>query len=268
MSGFAALLDRLRPRRSKESRGVGFERFADVMPPNQFNAAVHYSRRFGFVYVSVPKAACSTLKLTLQRMELGDPEYQPKRVHDREESPLASPFDLGPGLVDELLADESVLTFTFVRNPYTRLLSAYLDKVARRSKSRGGRLRQLGFRADLPVRDLPFRRFVRRAVQQSDYEMDPHWRPQVRQLMLDRIRYDFVGRIESFDRDLERLDGLLEGRVRPCYTLRVRHATGARALLRQHYDKATRRLVRERYAEDFEALGYDPRFKVAVADAS
>lgn len=255
-------------RRNDPSGGGGFDRYAEIMPINQVNAAFHCSSRLGFVYVSVPKAACSTLKLTLQRMEVDDPGYQPKQVHDRKNSPLAGIYDLGEDGMEALLASDSVLVFSFVRNPYTRLLSAYLDKIARLSPGRRDRLAGLGLDPELPPNALSFPSFVQRVAEQRDYDMDPHWRPQTRQLMLERISYDFIGRVETFDEDLERLDKLLSGRVSACYTPRARHATNAQALLRQHYDRQTKRLVRQRYASDFEALGYDRLFKSAVQTTS
>jgi len=263
-----ALRGKGRRRDARPAPPAGFESFTALLPLNQFDAEFHYSPRFGYVYLSVPKAACSTLKLTLQRMELDDPAYQPARVHARKGSPLASPTRLGAERVAALLADDAVLKFAFVRNPYTRLLSAYLDKIARRGKDRAQRLQDLGFDPQTRTRELPFSRFVQRIAEQSDYEMNPHWRPQSAQLLLARIDYGFLGRVESLEADLARLDGLLGGRLLPFYAVRDRHGTGAQALLRRHYDRATRRLVRERFAADFERFGYDPRFKAALATAA
>lgn len=246
---------------------AGFEPFTAVMPLRHFEDAFHYSPRFGYVYLSVPKAACSTLKLTLQRMELGDAAYQPRRVHAREGSPLAGPTQLGPARVRALLGDPAVPKFAFVRNPYTRLLSAYLDKIARPGKERARRLEALGFDPQTRPRDLPFPLFVRRVVEQEDYGMDRHWRPQVRQLLIDRVDYALIGRVESLEADLARLEGLLGGGLLSFYGVRDGHGTGARALLRRHYDRASKRLVRERFAADFERFGYDPRFQAALAPA-
>lgn len=244
---------------------AGFEAITAAMPLRHFEDAFHHSPRFGYVYLSVPKAACSTLKLTLQRMELDDASYQPRRIHAREGSPLAGPTQLGLARVQALLDDPAVLKFAFVRNPYTRLLSAYLDKIARRSPGRDRRLQILGFDPETRPRDLPFPLFLRRIAEQSDAEMDGHWRPQAAQLLLDRIDYGFLGRVESLDSDLARLDALLSGRLLPFYGLRARHGTGAQVLLRRHYDRDSRRLVRERFAADFTRFGYDPRFKAALA---
>ena len=79
-----------------------------------------------------PKAACSSIKRLLHKIELHDTPYQPnKNVHDRAHSPLLRPTQLPPRAFTECLTSAGWFRFAFVRNPFTRVLSAYLDKIRR-----------------------------------------------------------------------------------------------------------------------------------------
>src|ERR1700722_16343751 len=102
---------------------------------------VHYSSRYRYLYVDTPKVACSTIKYTLQCAELGQQATTrtnpiPARygyssslldIHDRRKSPLRWP---GDAYELQEFVRTSRFAFCFVRNPFSRTLSAYLDKIA------------------------------------------------------------------------------------------------------------------------------------------
>src|SRR6476646_383541 len=58
---------------------------------------IHISLNHKFMYFETPKAACSTIKVVLQRLELRDPSFFLPRplVHERYYSPLLSPAQIG-----------------------------------------------------------------------------------------------------------------------------------------------------------------------------
>ena len=86
-----------------------------------FARSLHICPRLAVAYVNNPKAACSTIKLTLQRAELKNPAYRPATsVHDQEESPLLTGSSIS-GHETGLLAGKFL--FSFVRNPFERLRS-------------------------------------------------------------------------------------------------------------------------------------------------
>ena len=99
---------------------------------DDFEYSINVSIKHRYVYIETPKVGCSTIKDTLQRMELDYPDLQrsdPEMIHDRNYSPLLRPAQTW-GL-DRLLHSRDFFVFCFVRNPYTRLLSAYLDKIVK-----------------------------------------------------------------------------------------------------------------------------------------
>ncbi len=153
------------------------------LKPRPFARSLHVCPRLGLAYVNNPKVACSTIKLTLQRAQLNDPDYEPaKSVHKHGGSPLLTWPDLkGYGGAEAL---EGRFVFSFVRNPYARLRSAYLNKIVQPQK-RGQHRENAGFRRN----QLPqFRDFVLAVCEQAPAEQDPHWRPQALNLSVARIR--------------------------------------------------------------------------------
>ena len=71
------------------------------------------------------------------------------------------------------LHDPAYFRFAFVRNPYHRIVSAYLDKIASGRRPRHRRL--LGFG---PNEQVTFLDFLRRISEQEIDAMNRHWRPQ------------------------------------------------------------------------------------------
>ena len=233
---------------------AGLKKYFDYAP-RRASYLTHVSRRHDAVFVEVPKAGCSVVKRVMQYSEHGGrPHEEPASVHDRSTPPLGAPlrdkFD-----PDELYGEPSrYFRFAFVRNPYSRALSCYLEKVAGVQWLRDMRLPMLGFEPDAEV---TFAQFLRRVAEQDPADMDIHWAPQQFLLSFGRIRYGFLGRFESFHQDLLAVVEHL-GMTVPEDLLRRRtaHTTNARAKLRHYYDDECVALVREIYRLDFETLGY------------
>lgn len=224
----------------------------------------HISRRHRVVYLEVPKTGCTVIKRVLQHSESGGTQPSPGvSVHQRDASPLGAPLRDGFDL-DELFGEHSTwLTFAFVRNPYSRLLSCYLDKIGPppRRSYRDVKVHNLGL---APDDKISFREFLERVSEQPKRKMDIHWSPQTRLTGWGKISLDFIGRFESFEADLRRLM-TVSGVTAPdeLITRRAGHATDAHRRLDEYYsDDRCATLVREIYAGDFDAFGYgrDVRF--------
>lgn len=227
--------------------------------PGRINYLTHISRRHHAVFVEVPKAGCTVVKRVLQLSESPD-AANAVSVHSRATSPLGAPKRDGYD-VDELFGPGSDwFRFTFVRNPYSRALSCYLEKIAGQRYLSDMRLPKLGLD---PGQEIGFRRFLELLAEPGVRDLDIHWTPQATLLALDKVAYGFVGRFESFAQDLTRVVDLL-GLDAPPELLRDRtsHTTNARSRLAEFYDDDCVDLVRSIYREDFEHLGYgyDPRF--------
>lgn len=240
-----------------ETFGRDYADFGSFPDALGLNYRLHLSMRHRYVFCSNPKAGCSSLKLTLQRLELEDrdfrrdPEWQ---VHDDGLSPLVRPIQTGN--LRRYLEDPGFLKFCFVRNPFERVVSAYLDKIVHSQPMKKGVLDALGYGAEDIERPISFAEFLEALSRLSPQEYDEHWMVQWHATFQESIAYDFVGRFERFNDDMLEVGR----RISPDfsqYVAEVRpHAKNARDHLSEVLTPATADKVRELYRLDFDGFGY------------
>ena len=229
----------------------------DIFPakPGHTNYLINWSLKHKLIYVETPKVGCTTIKQILQFNELdGDSERLPSDIHDRSVSPLKAPsFD--EELFISSLVSPDIFVFAFVRNPITRVLSAYLDKVTVRGVQATRIQRELGVD---PAESVPsFEQFIDIVSEQSPKDMNPHWAPQCFLLGLPNVKYDYLGRFECFRESIEYLANRKSlAMPDPQFKAGREHATNAAAKVEAHYTKGALNKVHEIYKEDFERLGY------------
>lgn len=204
------------------------------------------SRRGRYVYVRVPKAANSTVFRALL-----DAHPEPGvTLEDLARAKTAVPHygDLGWAELAEL---GRFFTFTVVRDPYARALSAYLDKF----KDGDKHLDRFGLRvAGFDQGRVSFRGFCRYLAAGGEAE-NAHWMRQTRLTGLaDRL--DFVGRVETLEADLGRILAGIGGAAPGPITRAGPPPTGAARRLRAHFDAECLGLIEQVYAADFAAFGY------------
>ncbi len=230
------------------------------------------SPRYRFIYCPIPKNACSSLKvwyLRTQGMDRNDPDW-PEDVHE---------YCATHGMRDPADLERGYFKFIFVRNPWHRLVSGYVQKFLGnyRHPQSPSRLvvdevyRSRGLAPDYE-KSITFREFVDYVEAREDLTLDFHWRSQ--HLFLGDIAFDFVGRVENlavdFAKVVERLGtpelGLAQEN-RTSYGDQVFGcvadwpATELRALprtphYRHFYPDDLRERVARRYARDIELFGY------------
>ena len=232
-------------------------RYAKYTTLEQLNYAVYVSLKNKYVFVETAKVACSTIKLTLQRFELGDENFSRENfedIHDRNFSPLLK-LQQVPNF-DVLLKQDHYFRFCFVRNPYTRILSAYLDKIAGNSfREKSIVLSQLGHNMrDMSI-PISFEQFVSAVEKQPLSMMDNHWRPQYYSTYQDTINYDFIGKLERFDEDYSYVMDKLG--ASDYYIKESRHATGSSSKFAEYYTEDLLERVCKLFQIDFEKFGYN-----------
>ncbi len=208
------------------------------------------SRQWQYVFMRVPKAAnSSVLTALLQRfpeqgLDPGQIEVAKRRAQHFHRLGFA-----------EARSVAGYFTFTMVRNPYTRLLSAYLDKFRAGDKH----LDRFGARvARHGDGEVSFPAFCRYLAAGGEAE-NAHWMRQTRIVSLvDRL--DFVGRMETLDADLATVAARIGGEDAGVGA--APHSgppsTGADRRLRDYYDAECRQIVSHVYAGDFVRFGYAP----------
>lgn len=172
------------------------------------------SERSKLIYCPIPKAASSNWKYLLRKFE-GLSDYDDlSKAHDPSLSGLRYLSDYSPDEVESLLRDQTYLKFTFVRDPYTRALSCYMDKFQNREEKYVEQEYQpflaqlLDWRIARSIDAtrtprLSFPAFVDELAKQNPMEMNEHWMPQALLCGFGEMPYDFVGSMRTLQADSE-----------------------------------------------------------------
>lgn len=139
-----------------------------------------YSEKYKFLWFRVAKCGSRTINKHLKELTGGEHIYSSPTGYYR-------PFF------------KDYLKFAFVRNPIKRFESAWRDKVVEQN--------YFGFSSSEHEKMQNIDRFIAFAEEMNINNADVHIRPQHRLIDLNNI--DFLGRNESFNKDLQTLFGLL-----------------------------------------------------------
>lgn len=235
----------------------------------------HYSKRFRALYVEVPKCACSSIKRLIQMLECAKPgEFRwldTPSVHVKKDNPYALPgydcFLTTQGLLAKdflkILRSKKVYRYSFVRNPYGRVLSAYRDKVLLKKPEKIEVVDWLypndhDSDADKLKCEVSFEDFIDFIIHQEPCRsVNPHWRPQAMMLSYGKIKYSFIGKVESMETDWRYLFNKCYSKDFDFMPLLTRNVSrGSVSDLNAVYTEKTARLIYDYYRMDFEAFDY------------
>jgi hypothetical protein len=165
------------------------------------------------VYVCVPKAASSRIKMSLSSL-LGRQLSSFEEANKRKLSGLKAPHHVGLSFFYQLAMDAGTLRFSFVRNPYARLVSCWADKFQNKPLIAGDSFVEQYLDArthvdsSLPAgggQTLSFPDFTRFVAEPAVRRLNAHWQCQHELVEGPAITLDFIGRVESFDKDFVRV---------------------------------------------------------------
>ena len=208
---------------------------------------VSYSKAHRFVWFRVAKTGTRSLHSVLEQA-LPDytylTEWENSQQHDE---------------VDALLRG-GAFSFSMVRNPWERLVSAWLDKFKNQPKiskyvdAQIRRCRQLDDTVDPQVvLNADFAWFVDRLANSQLYRRDPHFRPQSDLLVKAEVEY--LGRFENYLASVSEIFECLDIPMPSEFPHRNKTASPKRRS-QDYYDRRTADVVADLYAMDIERYGY------------
>ncbi len=221
--------------------------------------------RHKLLYIVVPKAASTRIRTTLakadgRRMRTLKPSRWMKY-----RGPYG-PRSMTVGAFFRLATAPDTLRFSFVRNPYARVVSCWADKFAGKPLVAGRHpvidaylSLRLGIDSRLPAGPgctLLFSEFVIFAASTAKARHDIHLQAQCDILSMPGIALDLVGKVESFDRDFAPvLDHLGAGDDIQGDAARVLNASHHEDW-RAYYTRELADRVYRAYECDFDRFGY------------
>jgi hypothetical protein len=146
--------------------------------------------------------------------------------------------------------------FAVVRNPFTRILSGYLNKIVERKPVGVWRrfAAEHGLDEDATENKINFIDFLRIIETECDESINPHFRPQYLNLMMPFSCPHFVGRLENF----VEVENFLAARGVPKIA-RKGKVTNSSGRLQEFYTAEAEAIVAVKFADDFRLFGYSPR---------
>jgi len=251
----------------RRSNPVAYRFYADLMTHGFHpDALIDIVPDYRLIYVGVPKAASSTIKRSLSKLTASNTDAL-QALHKRGESGLLSPSEYGVAQFHKLATAPDTLRFSFVRNPYERLVSCWADKFQGQPLVAGDPFVNvyLAYRKEadrsLPHgRDavLPFPVFIEMAVATCLMRIDPHWSLQDDLISMPGITLDLIGKAENFDADFRRVNAHI-GASEPVTSEPVpkRNMNASRhSPSRDYFDDALARRVHRAFERDFDRFGY------------
>ena len=203
------------------------------------------------MYGRVPKVANTSIKATLSGLLQEKPEKGMRSTSDsfwshntHGETKLITPQEA-------ISKRGSHFCFSFVRNPFDRLVSAYNNKILELEDVTKP-MQEMGL-----VHNMPFREFIACIVNTPDEQLDVHLLPQASILSIDgQVIPSFVGQIEHIQAHWKSLQQWMRKEGLPVLSSipekNVRRGDDHSDLPKYYSDPEIVRFVEERYREDVE----------------
>lgn len=226
--------------------------FVDVLPDH------------GVIYVCVPKSASTTIRMTLSALVRRHP-VPPDALHKRRYSGLRSPRGVGLAKFHRLATSPATLRFSFVRNPYARLVSAWANKFHNKPLAAGDSLVDTYLKhrklidSALPEgrdRTLAFDQFARFAAATASARLDAHWQTQDDLVNMPGLKLDFIGKVETFENDFVHVSDHIHAASGHRLESEIRLNASDHRPWQSYYAGDVAGIVYRAYERDFDRYGY------------
>ena len=198
------------------------------------------SLKHKFIFVHIPKCAGCSLKEHLKE-------------HSKDELINSHHLTLQKIIKNFNIEAADYYKFTFVRNPWNRILSLYSFWLNQTPSSIYYQwdYEQVDF---IKSENISFRDFVKLAASNDTvFHKKPHLNPYIGHFIKHPSSLDFIGKLENFQEDFnvvcERI-GIPKQQPRWVNKSKHKHYT-------EYYDDETIQIIAEKYAKDIEYFGYE-----------
>lgn len=203
-----------------------------------------------FIYFRVPKAANSTIIASLYYAQSNHKILSLNEIQVIKDRFYVHPSQLSVAEVKEL--QRSYFKFTFVRNPFTRLLSAYRDKILPKKEDKHKMVAK--FLGKDETSDLSLDDFLT-YLEAGGIHKNAHWAKQVNLIPILIKEINFIGKTESLNEDLSHVLEVIFADSKPIVSIQE-HATKVKQGTFQ-LDSVSERRIYRLYEEDFDVFEYD-----------
>lgn len=234
------------------------------------------------VYRVVPKCACSTIGQILYYSDHG--KFFDGDIHDAKDGLHKWALDGSQQLIADNVTQHNSVAFTCVRNPYTRILSSFFDKICGIQRNgrryRGNLVPTLIQKYGIEVGDpetgfefdqiKSFRRFLLFARDTVRFRrpMDPdiHWSSMsghISTFIVNGGRYDHIFWTEQFNDGMQKVLDTIETPKKvdlkkiPRFNESEGHGPKRAHPVEDYFDDLSMHLVYEMYKKDFQLFRYD-----------
>ena len=234
------------------------------------------------VYRVVPKCACSSIGQILYYSDHG--KFFDGDIHDAKEGLHKWALDGSQQLIADNVTQHNSVAFTCVRNPYTRILSSFFDKICGIQRNgrryRGNLVPTLIQKYGIEVGDpetgfefdqiKSFRRFLLFARDTVRFRrpMDPdiHWSSMsghISTFIVNGGRYDHIFWTEQFNDGMQKVLDTIETPKKvdlkkiPRFNESEGHGPTRAHPVEDYFDDLSMHLVYEMYKKDFQLFRYD-----------
>lgn len=174
-----------------------------------------------FAYFRIYKAANLTTIASLYHAETGEIINTEKKSKQVKSNYYAHPSSLSFEQLKDF--DHNYFKFTIVRNPYTRVLSAYKNKIVQNAA--GKRDMVASFLGKEKGSDILFEDFLD-YLENGGINQNAHWARQIDLLPMPLEKFDFIGNIENINEHLGYVLEMIFGAPKPIIS-RKHHSTNS-----------------------------------------
>jgi dermatan 4-sulfotransferase 1 len=207
------------------------------------------NHKYQFVYFRIFKAANSTIVASLYNAETQQAITSLSELQEIKDHYYERPSTLSLEQVDKIRKD--YFKFTFVRNPYTRVLAAYLDKIV--SNEAGKRDMVAKFLNKSADSEISFNDFLD-YLENGGIEHNAHWARQRDLLSIPIDEFNFIGRTENLTEHLNYVLSIIFETNQAIVSVRE-HATSSTRTIKE-LDTVAKARIYKIYEVDFENFGY------------